>query len=553
MDRVASTWNDLAGRVNMLWQRQTRQGRMIAGTGLSVLVLALAGLGYLYFGRGPTYGVLFSNLTSSDASKVIAHLQQDKVPFRLSASGKTIFVPEPQLAQERVAIAGSGVVSGGIVGYELFDKTNFGMTRFQERIDKTRAIQGELERTIDGLSPVQASRVHIATPSQSLYSNTQEPATASIAITTKPGQRLSSRQVRGITMLVAGAVAGLKPINVTIIDQNGNILLPSGGSISNSGSSSTSALNLTQEQLLAKERYEASLQQSIQSMLDDTLGPHRAVARVSTKMNFDANSVSSKIYAPQGTVLSSQTQREAYTGTQPALKGAVGVPGTTSNIGTYQALAASPTRGRYNKSKTTSNYDISVNKIKHIDAPGKVLQTSVAVLVNSSPASTVAGKLGVQPYQLTPVNVAQIRAAVIAAAGLNLAQGDQISVEAIPFNPALSAPATVAPTTTVLGVPLWALLALLGVAGLAFVGLLVSRSSRSRWRPSAELPSFDSSLTDELPPFEEHPMLDGAPGLTAPIRSAADLTREQMIEYVTTVAQENPESIGKLVKLWLAE
>ncbi|MHB8153739.1 MAG: hypothetical protein ACYDG3_11880, partial [Bacillati bacterium] len=87
MDRVASTWNDLAGRVNMLWQRQTRQGRMIAGTGLSVLVLALAGLGYLYFGRGPTYGVLFSNLTSSDASKVIAHLQQDKVPFRLSASG----------------------------------------------------------------------------------------------------------------------------------------------------------------------------------------------------------------------------------------------------------------------------------------------------------------------------------------------------------------------------------------------------------------------------------------------------------------------------------
>ena len=88
---------------------------------------------------------------------------------------------------------------------------------------------------------------------------------------------------------------------------------------------------------------------------------------------------------------------------------------------------------------------------------------------------------------------------------------------------------------------------------LAGVGLLVSRSRRSRFAPSAELPSFDTSLAEELPPFEEHPILEGAPGIAAPIRSAADLTREQMIEYVTTVAQENPDSIAKLVKLWLAE
>ena len=148
----------------------------------------------------------------------------------------------------------------------------------------------------------------------------------------------------------------------------------------------------------------------------------------------------------------------------------------------------------------------------------------------------------------------QIRNVVIAAAGLNLAQGDQVSVEAIPFNPAVetqSQPSSV--TTTVLGIPLWALVAV-GIVGLlAALGLLAARSRGSRFVPSTELPSFDTSLADELPPFEEHPILEGAPGLAAPIRSAADLTREQMIEYVTTVAQENPDSIAKLVKLWLAE
>jgi flagellar M-ring protein FliF len=312
--------------------------------------------------------------------------------------------------------------------------------------------------------------------------------------------------------------------------------------------------------LLSKERYESALQQSVQSMLDDTLGPKHAVARVSTKMDFDANPSESKVYAPQGTVLSSQSQRESYVGNTPNRQ-AVGVPGTTSNIGTYQGIQNTQQNGRYNSSKTTTNYDITEQNIKHIDAPGKVLQTSVSVLVNSAPiaaagtAVPVAAGATNQGYQLTPANVAQLRNAVVAAAGLNLAQGDQVSVEAIPFNPAVENPGGVATgvTTTVLGIPVWVLAALGGVAVLALLGLLATRARRSRFAPASDLPAFDTSLAEELPPFEEHPILEGAPGIAAPIRSAADLTREQMIEYVTTVAQENPDSIAKLVKLWLAE
>lgn len=543
-------WNDLAGRLRALWNGQNGQGRTLVAGVAGVVLLALISLGALYALHRPNYEVLFSNLAPSDASNVIARLKTDNIPYQLSAGGRTVYVPSQDLSNERVAIAGANLIKGGTTGYELFDRTNFGMTQFEEQIDKTRAVEGELERTIDGLDPVAASRVNIATPDQPLYSSTAQPATASVAVTTKPGMELTPEQVQGITMLVARAVPNLKPENVTIVDQDGQVLLPS-QSASNEGSD---PLNLTQEQLAAKQRYEGAVQASVQSMLDQTLGPHRAVARVSTKMDFDANSTQTKTYAPQGTVLSSQTQRESYNGTQP--RQAVGVPGTTSNIPTYQAPQTG-TNGKYSKSQNTTNYDVSVKSVKHIDAPGKVLSTSVAVVLNSAPGTPAPGAPAktAAPYVITPAMRAQIQNLVVAAAGLNLAAGDQVSVEAIPFNPAVSAPpALTQPATTVLGVPVWALAVIAGAGLLLLLGALAGRARRSStFRPSMELPSFDSTLAEELPPFEEHPMLDGAPGIAAPIRSAADLTREQMIEYVTTVAQENPDSIAKLVKLWLAE
>jgi flagellar M-ring protein FliF len=558
VERLSSLWSEIAGRLSAIWQNQNRQTRTIAVTGIAVVLVGLLGLTWLYVGRGQQYATLFSNLSAEDAATVTQHLKDDKVPYHLSADGKTVYVPEPDVSDERVAIAGSGLMKGGSTGYELFDRTNFGMTEFTEKIDKTRAVEGELERTIDGLDPVESSRVNIASPDQSLYTATQEPTTASIAIKTKPGASLDADQVKGITMLVASAVDGLKPQDVTIVNQDGQILLPGAGPTgTGSGDSSADALKMTQEQLLAKERYESALQTSIQSMLDSTLGPKHAVARVSTKMDFDANSTVSKVYAPQGTVLSAQSERESYVGTQPVRNPAAGVPGTTTNIGTYQAQTQQA-NGRYNRTKSTTNYNITEQNINHIDAPGKVLQTSVAVLVDSSAQAANAPGLPVaanaQPYQLTPANVQQIRNTVIAAADLNVAQGDQVSVEAIPFNPSVvNAGAAPSATTTVLGVPLWALIAVGGAALLAVIGLVAMRARRGRFAPASELPSFDTSLAEELPPFEEHPILEGAPGIAAPIRSAADLTREQMIEYVTTVAQENPDSIAKLVKLWLAE
>ena len=528
----------------------------------AVALAAVLALGFFGFARlrPPNYGILFANLSPDDANAVVTKLDAQKIPHRLSADGTTVFIPEESIPEERVALAGEGVVKGGGTGYELFDRTNLGMTDTQEKIAKVRATEGELQRTIASLTPVESARVHIASPDVSLYSTTQEPTTASVAIRTKAGMMLSPQEVRGITQLVSGAVEGLKPDNVTIVNQDGTVLVPSPSTAGPDGEQTADALKLTQDQLVAKQRYEANLQENIQGLLDAAIGPKRSAVRVASDMNFDAGQTDTETYAPNGTVRSSQTERESFAGTGGARQPPTGVPGTTTNVPTYQAQQTNTGNSKYTKSKSTTNFEITKSTSKHIDAPGKVTRISVAVLVNvpSAAAPAAAGAAAIAAaapvYAVSNADVAKIRNVVAAAAGIDPNRGDVISVEAIPFAPPPETPVAVT-SRTVLGIPVAALIAIAVVLALVGAGAVVLTLRRRTVRPAAtvDLPSFDSALADELPSFEEHPMLEGSPVIAAPIRSAADLTREQMIEYVTTVAQENPDSLAKLVKLWLAE
>jgi flagellar M-ring protein FliF len=554
LDRLTSSAASFPNRIREWWGAQAAATRMFYGAIAVAAVLALAFF-VAFRLRGPDYAVLFSNMAPDEANAAIQKLDAEKIPHRLADNGATILVPHEDVYEQRVQLAGQGIVkAGGGTGFELFDRTNLGMTDFQEKIAKTRATEGELQRTISGLTPVLSARVHIATPEASLYSTTQEPTTASVAIQTKPGMQLDAQEVRGITQLVAGAVEGLKPENVTIVDQNGTILRPSALEGAGALGDASNALQLTQDQLVAKEKYESDLQQSLQGLLDVTIGAHRSAVRVATQMDFDANSTETESYAPQGIVRSQQSEREAYTGSGAGRAAAIGVPGTTTNVvPTYQGTQSPQGAGRYTKSKTTTNYEVTKALAKHVDAPGKVTRLSVAVLVNAPAPGATGPNASPAAYIVSATDVAKIRNAVAAAAGIDPTRGDQVSVEAIPFALTPEAIAARSASTTVLGLPTVPFVALLVIAGIAAAGFGLAIVRRRTFRPSAELPTFDSSLAEELPSFEEHPMLDGSPAIAAPIRSAADLTREQMIEYVTTVAQENPDSIAKLVKLWLAE
>jgi flagellar M-ring protein FliF len=558
LDQLGASLGSITSRLRDIWSSQGPAGRVIVGAVGIAIIVGLAVFGFARF-RPVAYETLFSNLSPDDANAVITKLDADKIPHRLSADGMTVYVPADVVADERVALAGAGVVKGGGTGFELFDRTNLGMTDTQEKIAKIRATEGELQRTIAGLTPVDSARVHIASPDASLYSSTQEPTTASIAIRTKPGMTLSPQEVRGITQLVAGAVEGLRPDNVTIVNQDGTVLVPSPSGTNSDGSAAVSALNMTSDQLVAKQRYETNLQENIQGLLDAAIGPKRSAVRVATDMDFDAAQTDTETYAPSGTVRSTQTERESFQGTGGARQPPVGVTGTTTNtVPTYQGTTPQG-NSTYTKSKSTTNYEITKSETKHIDAPGKVTRLSVAVLVNvpnqapAAPTGTTPAVETAATYTVSNADVAKIRNVVAAAAGIDPTRGDVISVEAIPFAPPPATGNQVV-TTTVLGIPVSALIAIAVVLLLAGAGAVaLSLRRRAVLATTVDLPSFDSALADELPSFEEHPMLEGSPVVAAPIRSAADLTREQMIEYVTTVAQENPDSLAKLVKLWLAE
>ena len=371
LDSYTSSLADITQRLRDLWGAQNRSVQILIGMVGGALVVGVA-IFILMRMRGPEYGVLFANLGPDDASAVVTKLKDGKIPYTLSNGGTTISVPQESVYEERVLLAGEGIVKGGGSGYELFDKMNFGMTDFQEKIAKQRATEGELQRTIAGLTPVESARVHLASPEASLYSSVQEPTTASVAIKTKPGMQLGPSEVRGITQLVANSVEGLKPDNVTIVNQDGNVLVPSASDPSDpAAAAQAGALKLTQEQLIAKQHFETNLQENIQGLLDAVIGPHRSAVRVATDMNFDANESESKTYAPQGTALSQQTEKEQYTGTPPKAGGAAGVPGTTSNsVPSYQGAQTGASSGNYKKSKATVNYDVTEQNNKHVDAPG---------------------------------------------------------------------------------------------------------------------------------------------------------------------------------------
>jgi len=559
LDQLGSSFGSFSSRLREVWASQGQVNRTVVMALGAAIVLGIGFFGFSHF-RPATYATLFSNLSPDDASAVLTKLDAQKIPHRESADGTTVYVPEDVVSDERVQLAGDGTIKGGGTGFELFDRTNLGMTDTQEKIAKIRATEGELQRTIAGLTPVESARVHLAVPDATLYSTTQEPTTASVAIRTKPGATLSPQEVRGITQLVAGAVEGLKPDNVTIVNQDGTVLVPAEAANNPDGTSTADALKMTSDQLVAKQRYETNLQENIQGLLDASIGAKRSAVRVATDMNFDAGQTDTETYSPNGTVRSSQTERESFQGTGGARQPPVGVPGTTTNVvPTYQGEQAQTGNSRYTKSKNTTNYEITKTTSKHIDAPGKVTRLSVAVLVNVPaqsaaivPAGTAAAAAPAV-YTVSAADVAKIRNVVAAAAGIDPTRGDVVSVEAIPFAPPPETGNRVA-ATTILGIPVSALIAIAVVLLLAGAGAVaLSLRRRAVLATTVDLPSFDSALADELPSFEEHPMLEGSPVVAAPIRSAADLTREQMIEYVTTVAQENPDSLAKLVKLWLAE
>ncbi len=244
-----------------------------------VAVASILGFGALIaLSNRVDYRPLFSNLNSEDAGEIVKKLKDQKVPYRIASDGKAILVPADKVYDLRLSLASDGLPQGGGVGFEIFDRKNFGMTEFVQKLNYQRALQGELARTIMQIAGVEQARVHLAIPEKSLFKDNEKVPTASVVLKMKPGTILRDSEVQGIVHLVASSIEGMDPDQVTLLDSRGKILSR------NSPSDATG--RMTSTMMETQRSYERNLEDRLQSLLDRAVGEGKSVARVNATLDF---------------------------------------------------------------------------------------------------------------------------------------------------------------------------------------------------------------------------------------------------------------------------
>ena len=236
------------------------------------------------------YGLLYGGLSEAEASKVVAALDDAKVAYKVNGSG-SVSVPTDKVYQMRMQLAGKGIPQGEGVGFEIFDKPNFGISDFVQRANYLRALQGELSRTISQLDEIQSSRVMIVLPENRLLLDKEKYPTASVFVHVRGNSQIAPSSINSIRFLVANSVEGLKPNHVSVVDNMGNVLSENSDNDSLSGLSSS--------QLGIRRNLEQYLSKKAQDMLEKVLGPGQAIVRVSAEVNYDSMTTTQEKLAAQ--------------------------------------------------------------------------------------------------------------------------------------------------------------------------------------------------------------------------------------------------------------
>jgi flagellar M-ring protein FliF len=391
------------------------------------VILSLVAGGFialLVWTNRPDYQVLFANLDANDAGRISEKLKARKVPFQLENGGRAIMVPGDKVYELRLELASEGLPKGQNVGFEIFDNLPFGTTEFVQKLKYQEALQGELARTITDFDSVAQARVHIAPASASLFAEPQSGATASVVLRLQPGCTLDRRQLQGIINLVACAVEGLKPENVTVVDMDGG-LLSKGNDVDNSA-------ELSGTQFDYRKRLERSLENRIRTMLEPVVGPNKVVAKVSAEVDFKQVNISEESYDPDSAVVrSEQHQKESSIG-------ASGLPSGSPDLkyDVYQTKGTTSGKSnKFEKENSVINYEISKVDKRTVSAVGNIKRLSAAVIIDGPYASS-KGPNGETVRKFEPRSrkeMQEFQNMVEKAIGFSSVRGDQVSVSNIPF------------------------------------------------------------------------------------------------------------------------
>jgi flagellar M-ring protein FliF len=394
---------------------------------LSAVVAAAlaAAITLLIWSNKTEYGVLYSSLSQKDAAAVVSKLKEMKIPYRLGEGGSSILIPSQQIYDARLQLATDGLPEAGGVGFEIFDKTNFGMTDFTQQLNYTRALQGELARTIRQFSEVEKARVHLSIPKRSLFVEEQEEPSASVILKLSQGRGLNRNQVQGIIHLVSSSVEGLTPQNITVVDTQGQML--------SEGTDSDPTARLGQSQWEFKTNLEKNFEKRIQTMLEKAVGENRVIVRVSADMDFKQVEETEETFDPEAAAVRSEQRLEEKS--QDGYPTPSGVPGVRSNVPPGQDRSGSGKASSFERSNETINYEINRTTRRIIEPTGRIEKLSVAVLLDGT-YEKVAGEDGSEELNYvprTPEEMARYETIVKSAIGFNTERGDQVEVANVSF------------------------------------------------------------------------------------------------------------------------
>ncbi len=380
------------------------------GAGLAAVFVALS------MGLAEPKALLYSNLDLKEAGSITQALDQAGVKYEIKGDGSTIMVPRDRVASTRLMLSGKGLPTAGSVGYEIFDSSNaLGQTDFVQQLNRQRALEGELARTIRGLDGITAARVHLVLPKRQLFEEEAEQPSASVNIGVG-GREPTAEQVRAMQNLVAGAVPNLKPDRVTVVDQHAKTL--SGGDTATADAADG-----------RKSEVEARIAKQVKNLVEGVVGAGKARVNVTADLELARVTVQEEKYDPDGQVILSESTTDEKS--QEQQEAGASQASVAANIPGAAANGAGPqnTSGRQ---ESTTNYVVSKTIRSETLEPGAVKRLSVAVAVDGV---TAIGKDG-KPGAYTPRSAAemqQIKELVSSAVGFNQTRGDQLSVVNVRF------------------------------------------------------------------------------------------------------------------------
>jgi flagellar M-ring protein FliF len=399
---------------------------LLAGVAAVVAVMVV----FWLWSQQPDYRILFSNYSDKDGGSIVAALEKMNVPYKFSESGAAILVPAEQVHTARLKLASEGLPKGGNIGFELLENQKFGVSQFVEQVNFQRALEGELERSIQAIAAVDVARIHLAIPKPSVFVRDQQNPTASVLLNLRAGRTLDAQQVGAVVHLVASSVPNLPAANVTVVDQNGNLLSDTSKKQGNNG--------LDQTQIKYVEDMQASIARRVESIITPIVGAKNVRAEASAEIDFSTTEQAAETYKPnykpEETAIRSMQSNESNNG---AGADASGVPGALSNqpppdstapLETTEDTATSNTAAAAvsTQKNTTTNYEVD-KTVSYVQQPkGGIKRLHVAVVVNNLPVTDAKGKVTYRP--LNDAEKQQINDLAMQAMGFNKERGDSITV-----------------------------------------------------------------------------------------------------------------------------